>query len=72
MVEQIKRRIVDPEKQDLYLIHGSVPEEELERLEALLRETLNPRSVTRHTIGVTVITNCGPESVAVCYYGEPY
>ena len=72
MVGQVKQRIVKPEQQDLCLLHGSVPAEELDRLETALRETLNPRGITRHTIGVTVITNCGPESVAVCYYGEPY
>lgn len=72
IVEQVRQRIVKPEEQDLYLIHGSVPETELERMETLLRQTLKPRSITRHSIGVTVITNSGPESIAVCYYGEPY
>ncbi|MCL2030033.1 MAG: DegV family protein [Oscillospiraceae bacterium] len=72
IIAQLRQRIVRSEEQDLYLIHGSVPPEELDRLEALLIQTLKPKSVRRHTIGVTVITNCGPESVAVCYYGEPY
>ena len=72
IINQVKERIVEPEKQDLILLHGSVPAEELDRMEAMLYEELKPRSVMRHTIGVTVITNSGPETIVVGFLGEPY
>jgi DegV family protein with EDD domain len=72
IVNQIKARIVNPEEQDLTLIHGSVSAEEIERLEALLYKEVKPRSIKRHTIGVTVITNCGPETIGVAYFGESF
>jgi DegV family protein with EDD domain len=71
IVRHVKERITGPESQDLIIIHGSVPEEELNRMEKLLKEELNPRSVSRHTIGVTVVLNCGPETIAIGFGGEP-
>jgi len=72
IVKHIKARIVNPEEQELMLIHGSVPTEEIERLELLLHKEIKPRSIKRHTIGVTVITNCGPETIGVGYFGENF
>jgi len=72
LVKHIKSRIVDPGGQDIILIHGSIPGGELDKLEALLYEEVKPRSVLRHSIGVTVVSNCGPETIAVSFFGEPY
>jgi len=69
LVRHIKERIADPGGQDIILIHGSVPEGELDRLESLLRDEVGPRNVLRHSIGVTVASNCGPETIAVSFFG---
>ncbi|MCL2343484.1 MAG: DegV family protein [Firmicutes bacterium] len=69
---QVKARIVAPEKQELLLVHGSVPVREIERLEHMLYEELRPRNILRHSIGVTVVTNCGPETIGVGYFGERF
>ena len=71
LTKHIKERIVDPAGQDIILIHGSIPNGELDRLEALLLEEVKPRSVQRHSIGVTVASNCGPETIAVSFFGKP-
>ena len=72
IVSNIKQRIVDPESQDLIVLHGSVPVEELDRLEAMLHDELKIKSITLHPIGVTVVTNSGPETIVVGFFGEPY
>jgi len=72
VVQQVSERIIAPETQHLTLVHGSVPPGEIERLETMLNEKIKPLSIARHTIGVTVITNCGPETIGVGYYGEGY
>ena len=72
IVKHVKERIVDPENQDILLLHGSIPEDELNRLESMLIEELKPLRVQRHTIGVTVSTNSGPETIVVGFSGEPY
>ena len=69
LVRHIKERIIDPEGQDIMLIHGSIPGDELDRLESMLREEVKPRDVVRHPIGVTVASNCGPETIAVSFFG---
>jgi DegV family protein with EDD domain len=72
IVRHIKSRIIEPADQELMLVHGSVASEELDRLEALLYEEVKPKSIVRHSIGVTVATNCGPETIAVGFFGEPF
>ncbi|MCL2488812.1 MAG: DegV family EDD domain-containing protein [Oscillospiraceae bacterium] len=72
LVKHIKARIVNPEEQELVLIHGSIPPGELDRMESLLYKELRPKNIIRHTIGVTVVTNCGPETIGIAYFGEPY
>jgi len=72
IVKHIKSRITDPQDQELMVVHGSVASEELERLDALLDEEIRPKSIVHHSIGVTVATNSGPETIAVGFFGEPY
>ncbi|MCL1806317.1 MAG: DegV family EDD domain-containing protein [Oscillospiraceae bacterium] len=71
LIKHIKERIVNPEEQDVYITHGIVPEEELTIMEIMLLEEVKVRSVRRHNIGVTVVLNCGPETIIVGFYGEP-
>lgn len=71
MAEHIQKYIRDPEEQEIWIVYGSVAAEEIDRLETLLRELVRPKSIRRHNIGVTVVTNSGPECVFVTFSGEP-
>ncbi|MDR1735811.1 MAG: DegV family protein [Oscillospiraceae bacterium] len=71
VVEHVKSRAVNPQEQDMIILYGDIPAEEIDLLEKTVKEQLNPRSIWRHSIGVTVVTNCGPETLAVLYFGAP-
>ncbi len=70
MVEFVRRHAVGVERQEAGLLYGAVAEERIRELEGQLY-ALGFRQVTRWPIGVSVITNTGPEALAVMYYGEP-
>lgn len=70
MVEFVRQRAVGIEKQEAGLLYGAVSKEKITELEKQLY-AIGFRSVTRWPIGVSVITNTGPEALAVMYYGEP-
>jgi DegV family protein with EDD domain len=72
IVDHTKRLIVRPEEQTLTLLHGLVPEEELDRLERLALEQIPCKGIKRHTVGCAVATNCGPEVLALRCYAQPY
>ena len=72
IVDHVKTRIVNPAEQELYILHGSIPAAELDRLEATLSAEFAPRKILRHNLGVTVVTNSGPETIVVVFNGEPY
>lgn len=72
MVDHIKEYIRNPEEQEIWLVYGLVPPEEVDRMENLLMEVVRPKCVRRHNIGVTVVTNSGPECVFVAFSGDPY
>ncbi len=70
MVNFVKEHVVGPENQIAGLLYGDVPEERLDALEAGLRD-LGFAGVERWPIGVSVITNTGPQALAVMYDGTP-
>lgn len=70
MAEFVAEHAVGIDKQTAGLLHGAVAEEKIAELERRLYE-LGFRKVERWPIGVSVITNTGPEALAVMYYGEP-
>ena len=70
MAEFVRQHAAGIEKQEAGLLHGAVPEAKIAELENQLY-ALGFRKVTRWPIGVSVITNTGPEALAVMYYGAP-
>lgn len=65
----VAKRVVHPEKQTAILLHGLMPEEKLREIEDRLTGELGFAAVRRAAIGVSVITNTGPQAFAVAYYG---
>ncbi|MCI9483301.1 MAG: DegV family protein [Clostridiaceae bacterium] len=70
MLDFVQSHAAGIEHQTAGLLHGAVPEDKLSELERGLYG-LGFRKVERWPIGVSVITNTGPEALAVMYYGEP-
>lgn len=70
MAEFVRQHAVGIEKQEAGLLYGAVPEDRIAELEKQLY-AIGFRGVTRWPIGVSVITNTGPEALAVMYYGAP-
>lgn len=71
MVDFVKRRTVSPETQTAGLLYGKVSEGKLRDLENRLLQDVGFAAVERWPIGISVITNTGPQAVAVMYYGRP-
>ncbi|MDR3765731.1 MAG: DegV family protein [Butyricicoccus sp.] len=70
MVDFVRKRVVNPETQTAGLLYGDVPENRIEELEKRLLE-MGFAAVKRWPIGVSVLTNTGPQALAVMYYGAP-
>lgn len=70
MVELVRKRVVNPQKQTAGLLYGDVPEKRIEELEKQLL-ALGFAAVERWPIGPSVISNTGPQALAVMYYGAP-
>lgn len=70
MVDFVKKHAVGIENQTAGLLHGAVDEKKIAELEKRLYEA-GFQKVERWPIGVSVITNTGPEALAVMYYGAP-
>ena len=71
MIDISGKYIVDPCNQDMVLLYNDVPEAEIIRAEQLINEHIRPRSLKRHPIGVTITMNCGPQAMALGFYGDP-
>jgi len=69
IVRKVKERVVQPEKQAAYLLYGDVSSDRLDELEEKLIRECHFASVKRNLIGPTVLTNTGPNALAVAYYG---
>ncbi len=70
VLEQVKKRVVNPEKQRAVVLYGKIAPEKLDEIERVLREQIGFPAVERHPIGISVITNTGPQAFAVAYHGE--
>lgn len=68
LVDFVKKRAIHPEKQTAGLLYGDVSIDKIEELERRLLE-VGFSAVERWPIGVSVITNTGPQALAVMYYG---
>lgn len=69
VLDVVRRRVVHPEGQTAVLLHGDLPEKKIAEIEKEIR-SLGFADVTRNPIGISVITNTGPEAFAIMYYGE--
>ncbi len=71
IIKNVKKRVVQPEKQCAYLLTGDVPADRVDELEEKLIKECRFATVKRTLIGPSVLTNAGPNSIAVAYYGPP-
>lgn len=71
IVKKVSSRVQQPEKQTAILLYGDVPAERIEELEKRLLTEIGFKQVTRTPIGPSVITNTGPQALAVAFYGSP-
>ena len=70
IIRKVSDRVVQSEKQNALLLYGDVPAARIEELEKRLFTELGFMGVTRCPIGVSVITNTGPQALAVAFYGR--
>ena len=70
MIRKVSGRVVQPEKQTALLLYGDVPAARIDELEKRLRTEIGFRNVLRSPIGPSVITNTGPQALAVAFYGQ--
>ena len=64
----MKRTIVDPEHQTVFVAHSN-REKEARRLAALIEETFHPEEVVVTTVGQSCGVNIGPGLMAAFYHG---
>ena len=70
VVEHIQKRIVSPETQTIILLYSDVEEEELKKAEQLLKSQAGVAAVRRIPLGPSIITNSGPHSIGIAFYGQ--
>ena len=70
VLEQVARRAVHPESQKAVLLYGKIAPEKIDEIEKGLLEKIGFEAVERRPIGISVITNTGPQAFAVAYHGE--
>ena len=70
VLEQVARRSVHPESQKAVLLYGKIAPEKIDEMEKGLLEKIGFEAVERRPIGISVITNTGPQAFAVAYHGE--
>ena len=71
LIRKVSARVQQPEKQTALLLYGDVPAARIDELEKRLRTEIGFKDVERSPIGPSVITNTGPQALAVAYYGQP-
>lgn len=71
IIRKVSGRVVQPEKQTALLLYGSIPAERIDEMERRLRTEIGFQAVHRSPIGPSVLTNTGPQAIAVAFYGQP-
>lgn len=71
-IEIAKQHARNPGDQVMEILYADVPQEEIDRACQLVREAFNPKEIILHQIGCSITTNCGPVSMALCFYGDPF
>ena len=70
LIKKVSGRVQQPEKQTALLLYGDVPAERIDELEKRLLTEIGFKQVCRSPIGPSVITNTGPQALAVAFYGQ--
>lgn len=70
ILKNIAARVDKPEKQTAILLYGKIDKEKVDEMKQKLVNELGFCDVTVLPIGVSVITNTGPQAIAVGYYGK--
>lgn len=70
LIEQVKKRVVGPQNQNIFIMYGDISNDYIEELREKLISECGFASVDTFPFGASVITNTGPKAIAVCYYGE--
>lgn len=71
VLQKVKEGVRQPGRQTAILLYGDIPAARVDELEKRLLDEVGFARVTRCPIGVSVITNTGPEAFAVAFYGDP-
>lgn len=69
-VELVKGDIVNPEAQDIILVHGCNSEEVLKKIEDELNDKVKPKGIIRWKLGGCITTNTGPETIGILFEGN--
>ncbi|MBE6023840.1 MAG: DegV family protein [Cellulosilyticum sp.] len=69
LIEKLKEKIIEPEKQIVFISHGDVLEEAEQVKEALLEEC-HVKEVWINYVGATVGSHSGPGTIAIFFMGE--
>lgn len=69
VLAQVAKRVVNPETQTAVLLYGKIAPEKQDQIERALLDDLHFAAVIRRPIGISVITNTGPQAFAVAYHG---
>ena len=72
MAQLVKEHAVAPETQCMEIIYNDIPPGELDRAINILGEIVQPKQILTHEIGCVISINCGPVSMATCFYGESF
>ena len=70
MAEYIKKDIVDPENQDIYLMNADCPQEDIEGFKNAVLKEINVRSVIVETLGPVIGASSGPGTIIINYKGK--
>lgn len=70
LIRKVSDRVRQPEKQTAFLLYGDVLAERKAELEKRLRTEIGFANVRAVPIGASVITNTGPQALAVAFYGS--
>lgn len=70
IVKSLKERIVEPEKQTVYIAHADCGAEELETLVSLVKREIPCKDVYVGFIGPIIGASIGPDAVAIWAFGQ--
>ncbi|MGO5028067.1 DegV family protein [Candidatus Agathobaculum pullicola] len=71
IIRKVSARVVQPERQVALLLYGDIPAARIDEMEKRLRTEIGFMNVRRSPIGPSVLTNTGPQAIAVAFYGQP-